>query len=435
MPYRRMTIRALMSPVLTVALLACTACAQTDVDIPIEPNNPALRPIDGGDDYYSRFVNPLPTSADFFPLGVWFTDTQSPEDIAVDRAIGVNTYVQLTSDSNLDLIRANGMFAITDTPDPRASAQLTADEVDMWAGAGDAEWTGRTPPDVPICNPEGEGCGYAVMAELRDRIPRQVMVYSNYGKGVTFWQSAEEAQRFVSDYQDLVSVDNYWFTDGNICRADEGGALKNNGTADLTRSDCRLAANYGLTTRHVRSLVQPRASMPVWNFVEVGQPFKEASDSDITGPNIRAAVWSSIINGARGIIYFVHSFGGPCQSYNVLRDHCGDAIRGDLAAVNQQVTRLAPVLNAPFVDGFVRSTGPVDHSTKWHDGHFYVFAGSTQTQPSAATFTVACEAPTTVEVIDENRTLPIENRIFRDDFADGDSIHLYRINGDRCGLS
>jgi hypothetical protein len=402
------------------------------VDVVFRSSGPSLRTVDGGEHYYDKFKNSFPTSPDFFPLGVWFTDTTSPEEIASDRALGLNTYVMLTPDSNVQLIKDSGMFALPDAPSHYSAGQLLTDEADMWAGPGDSPWTGEMGTgaerqETYPCIPDYAQCGYTVMMELRDKVAPNVLAYANYGKGVTFWQSRKQAERFVNDFQHATSADNYWFTDPYICEAYEGGVLKNNGEDALSPAECRLAANYGLTTRHVRSLVHPWASMPVWNFVELGHPFKEEEGGTITTQQMRAAVWSSIINGARGIVYFAHNFGGPCRSYNLLRDHCGDAIRADLTAVNQQIGRLAPVLNAPFLDGYARSDGPVDLAVKRYDGSNYLLVGATRNEPSDATITLSCGNADSAEVIDENRTVPITNRSFHDTFADGNAVHLYRI--------
>jgi hypothetical protein len=406
------------------------------VDVVFRPSGPSLRTVDGGEHYYDRFKNSFPTSPDFFPLGVWFTRTTSPEEIASDRALGLNTYVELSDDSNGQLIKDSGMAALPSAPDPFSAGRLLTDEADMWAGPGDAPWTGKFSPEKPVCVPEDAQCGYTVMTELRKAVPTGVLAYANYGKGVTFWESRKDAERFVNDFQDVVSADNYWFTDGAICQAEEGSVLKNKGESALSPSECQLAANYGLTTAYVRSLVRPWASMPVWNFVELGHPFPEDQSGTITTQQMRAAVWSSIINGARGIVYFVHNFGGPCRSYNLLRDHCGDAMRADLTAVNQQIGRLAPVLNAPFVDGYAQSDGPVDIAVKRYDGTNYLLVGATRNEPSDATITLSCGNADSAEVIDENRTLPITNRSFHDAFADGNAVHLYKINGTNgCGLA
>ncbi|WP_083583653.1 DUF4082 domain-containing protein [Rhodococcus zopfii] len=405
------------------------------VDVVFEPSGPTLRTIDGGEDYYGTFENSLPTTPDFFPLAVWFARVASPAEVAADRALGLNTYVELTEDSNLREIRDSGMFAFPSRTDPLMAGQFTTDEADMWAGAGEAPWTGRLPGDGPICVPADAECGYTVMSEFGRKVPPGVLAFTNYGKGVTFWETREAAQRFVNDFQDVVSVDNYWFTDETICQADQGGVLTTNGQTDLSPAECHLAANYGITTRHVRSLVQPRAAMPVWNFVEVGQPFSDNGTAGITGPEIRASVWSSIINGARGIIYFAHNFGGPCLSYNIFRDRCGDTVRDEVTAVNEQITRLAPVLNAPFVDGFARSDGTADVAAKYFEDSLYIFAGSTRSTGGQATISLSCGDATRVEVLDEDRTIPVSDNTFRDNFDDGNTVHLYRIDGtDGCAL-
>lgn len=408
------------------------------VDVVFRPTGPSLRNVDGGDKFYDTFKSSFPTSPDFYPLGVWAAQANSREQVASDRALGLNTYVLALAGSDLQLIRDSGMFALPDVPNPDSAGQFLTDEADMWAGAGDAPWTGALGAGSDLgarpCIPADAECGYTVMLELRNKVADDVLTYANYGKGVTFWMTREQAARFVNEFQDVVSADNYWFTDPNICHAKEGGVIRHNGAKDLSPPDCRLAANYGRTTRHVRALVQPLAAMPVWNFVELGHPFTEDESGTITPEQLRAAVWSSIINGARGIVYFAHNFGGSCVSYNLLRDPCGDGIRGQLTSVNEQIGRLAPVLNASFVDGYARSDGPVDLAVKRHDDSNYVLVGATQNEPFEATFTLSCGDANSAEVIDENRTVPIVNQSFRDAFADGNAVHLYKIkNTGSCG--
>ena len=48
-------------------------------------------------------------------------------------------------------------------------------------------------------------------------------------------------------------------------------------------------------------------SKPVWAVVELGHPFSESDWPTITPAQVRAAVWQSLIAGARGIVYFNHS--------------------------------------------------------------------------------------------------------------------------------
>ncbi len=409
------------------------------VDVVFKSGAPTLRNVDGGEHYYDSFVNSFPTSPDFFPIAVWSPRVVTANDVAFDRSVGLNTYVQLTPDSDLNVVKDGGMLAIDDNPNGDRAGEFITDEADMWASAGDAPWDGQVGyvdegRQYP-CLPADAGCGYTVMAELKRRMPPGVLSYANYGKGVTFWLTREEAERFVNDYQQLVSADNYWFTDDAICGQNEGGKLKNNGLGPLSPADCHLAANYGMTTKYVRSLVEPPGAQPVWNFVEIGHPSSEQSGYTITGPQMRASVWSSIINGARGIIYFAANFGGPCPAFYIIRDACGDSIRGDLTAVNEQIHRLAPVLNAPFVDGYARADGPIDLAVKRYNGSNYIIAGSTTNEPSDATIVLSCGSAQSAEVIDENRSIQLTDHTFRDNFPDGNAVHIYRIDGtDGCGL-
>ncbi|MDI3242033.1 hypothetical protein QK292_10620 [Arthrobacter sp. AL08] len=389
-----------------------------------------LRAVDGGAGFYGGFENPLPATPDYFPLGVWLESVLEPGDIEMDKSVGLNTYVNLTANSDTALLQPGGVHAVTSEPSPWSSGLVLADEPDMWAGPGSSKWTGKWPGQGEVCNPAGVPCGYSVQRKLSAAIADGTMTYANYGKGVSFWETDEEASVFVNEFQDVVSVDNYWFTDPNICGQGEGGGRLGGGR-NLTDLECRLGANYGWTVDRVRSLVRPAGSKPVWAFVELGHPAGEAKAPTITGPQIRAAVWSSLIHGARGIVYFNHSFGGPCQSFHILRESCGDEIRPWVTSVNQQITVLAPVLNAPFLDGALTRTAGVDTAVKVLDGDLYIFAGSAQAQAQHAELTLGClrGADFTAAVLDEDRTVHVSNGTIRDTFKDGNAVHLYRING------
>ena len=183
------------------------------------------------------------------------------------------------------------------------------------------------------------------------------MHYSNYGKGVMFWETDAEAERFVNDFQDVTSADTYWFTDPNIDSQWEGGALLNGATRPLTDAETRLAANYGYTVDRMRYLDGLDGEhQPIYAFVEVGWPFTETAAQGgraIEPAEIEAAVWHSLIAGARGVIYFNHSFGGPDQTQHALRDPAYAAERAAVDHTDALITQLAPVLNSPFDDGYV----------------------------------------------------------------------------------
>ena len=292
-------------------------CSLTPVDpqtLAKSTESLTIRDVDGGSDYFKRFPNSLPSDPSYFPIGVWKESLTDPADAPKDRAVLINTYVELTGNSDISFATNVGSFALTEEPLAGAVGRVLSDEVDMWARGGNADWTGSWPGIGEICSPANLGCGFTVQRELLKALPGQTLVYSNYGKGVTFWEGDENAATFVNDFQSFVSADNYWFTDPNICGPSEGGAILAGGQ-ELEPGKCRLAANYGWTVSRLRSLIQPAMSKPVWAFVEVGHPFTQNQAPTITGPEIRAAVWSSLIHGARG----------TCELKSQLRGRLSDA--------------------------------------------------------------------------------------------------------------
>ena len=100
-------------------------------------------------------------------------------------------------------------------------------------------------------------------------------------------------------------------------------------------------------------------------------------------------------------------------------------MRAAVTSIDAQIRTLAPVLNAPFADGYVSpSAGVRAMAKRGPDGAWYVFAASTA-GATTANFTVA--AGSTVEVMFEGRSLPVTSGQFSDTFADGNTVHIYRI--------
>src|SRR4051812_41317856 len=176
---RRMRRAALIAAlVLTLAVTFVVVSRREDGGPDGEPSPasgpPTLQAVDGGLDYYSRFFPSFPADEDFFPLAVWFESVTDPEDVRRDAAAGLNTYVELTSNSDLDLISRAGMRAIhsdVGAAGDETAGWLLADESDMWAGPGYGTWSGRYPGEGDICEPAGADCGYTVQEELQARLP------------------------------------------------------------------------------------------------------------------------------------------------------------------------------------------------------------------------------------------------------------------------
>ena len=261
------------------------------------------------------------------------------------------------------------------------------------------------------------------MSDLRAEVPPGLMVFAGYGKGVTFWQFRDEASRSINEFQDVTAVNNYWFTDSTICRQTEGGRLLTDAARPLLPSECHRAHNYGVTTRFVRSLVKRPSRNPC------GRSSKWA-----TRPRQRASRPSPARRSARR--YGAASSTAPAGSSTStkLRRTVRDG-KCSTRPMRRRCPRrrhrrerpdhrLAPVLNAPFVDGYGTLRPRLDISVKRYDGGFYLVVGNKVNAQTDATIELTCDAKT-VEVIDENRTIQVRGRAFQDSFADGNArAHL-----------
>ena len=408
----RQLVAGLAAAALAAVLGASVACSEV-----------VLRSVDGGPGYYSQFSNSLPSDLSYFPIGVWFESVTSQVDIDLDKDAGLNLYVVLTTTSDLSLVQKSGMRAILQQSEWRTNQTA----INSPAVAG---WELRYEIDMQQANEAGAKQARAALNSTLAQLPNDGrMRYNNYGKGVMFWNGGADSEQYVNGFQQVTSTDIYWFTDSNLVSRYEGGALLNNRNP-VTLEQVRRAANYGYQVDRMRALdAMDGVRRPIWAFVEVGWPFTGSQGVRAILPaEVRAAVWHSIIAGARGIIYFNHSFGGPNPTQHCLREPAYKAVRAAVKSTNQLITQLAPVLNAPFADGFVSADPSVRTMAKFHDSKYYVFAGSKENKASTPTLSLSGVDNGTATVIGENRTIAISNGRFSDSFADGNAIRIYRID-------
>ena len=58
-----------------------------------------------------------------------------------------------------------------------------------------------------------------------------------------------------------------------------------------------------------------------------------------------------------------------------------------------------------------------------------------QNVASTGSFSIPCVGNATARVLGENRRIPVRRGSFADSFADGNAVHIYRIDGgSACGL-
>ncbi|MER6576559.1 hypothetical protein [Nonomuraea sp. NPDC001023] len=359
------------------------------------------------------------TRPSFFPVGLWFAAVRRGEQVAADRAMGINTYVELTGDSRPGLLRKAGMSALTARRLPGSGAETVgwtlADKADVWAGIGDARWTGSVGATPPPCRPELLACGYTVLRTLDGRLPHDSRPrYATFGKGVALWATDPQGARFVDDYAGIAGVDVSWYGDPNICA--EAARWR-----QLPSGRCRRAANYGATVDRVRELdAADGRRKPVFSVIAL---------AGLTPPQVGGAVMSSLIHGARGIVYDAHAAGPACRSENVLRSACGQALRKAVTEVDGQIDRLAPVLNT---QSYAYDFAPdLDTMVKAYDGSYYLFAMlAGGRSPGTYTLTVPANLSKSGRIEDYLTNRPIaadqEGR-FTATFDAEHVYHVYRI--------
>src|SRR5262249_10672244 len=139
-----------------------------------------------------------------------------------------------------------------------------------------------------------------------------------------------------------------------------------------------------------------------------------------TPQQVKAEVWMSLVRGSRGLIYFVHQFKPTFIEAGLLRD---EKMTEAVGAINQQIHKLAGVLNSPTVpNGVVVASSetkvPVEAILKRQGTTRYVFAVGRRDGTTTATFQVAgVSGKGTAEVLGEGRQVEVRDGTFRDKFA------------------
>ena len=104
-----------------------------------------------------------------------------------------------------------------------------------------------------------------------------------------------------------------------------------------------VAVVLGCLVFAVSRLVEwSRDGQRVWNTVAASGIHVDRIK--LTPSQLRSQVWMSLIHGSRGIIYFVHLFGGPKLVEAALLDD-PEMLRA-VTQLNRQIHELAPILNS-----------------------------------------------------------------------------------------
>lgn len=363
------------------------------------------------------------------------------QSAAYYKSLGMNTYMAMEHNPqifSLASVTNTGMFVMAQSEDwtqaeignnPNVVAWFASDECEM--GYSDCYVDADRDGDIDeydflkiqqqyVAKPRGYNDGR--------------FVYANFGNGIlrTFWSVNTMSQHVA--LMDASSADKYTYTSPEVGEIIDG---VHDAPDWLNGVPVARAYSYGWQVDQMKRFQNPNSLRPIGAFIEFARPYlNEPNARTITPEQLEGAVWSALIHEARNIAYFMHNNDSNCQQGS----SCYAAHEAKVTAVNAKVKSLAPVLNSQsYYNLTVSSNGTTfyrysfnngtDTMLKTYGGYAYIFAGiGIQHTLGSKTFTLpAGVTGAVVEVVGENRTLPVMSGTFTDNFPAEYTHHVYKI--------
>jgi hypothetical protein len=340
----------------------------------------------------------------FFPILSWAQSARRFERL---RALGFNTFCGGRGKESCDAARQAGGYALPHFAEgvkghPALLAYLQPDEPDLGFDKG-----------RPRTSPEAVVEQYRKIRAADDTRPvfqNLTSAFMESGPGAERRTAAERKAYYEAVVRgaDLLGFDIYpiygWNRDDRLIWVAEG-------VTDLAR--------YAGPSR------------PVFAFIETskGSRWIDADrQKDVRPEHTRAEVWMAILRGATGIAYFTHAWRPEFTEFRP-----DEEMQRELKRLNEQITRLAPVL----LSGPARAKVSIafegglagEAAAREHEGSLYLFANNLDMKGRGGKATLSVEglrSGSRIEVIDEARTLVADEGRFTDDFAPL-AVHLYRV--------
>lgn len=381
-----------------------TGCSKT-VDVKQTEDNESNNP-------YVVWENGPSHNIDFFPIAVWL---QNPSKAGQYLHAGINTYVGLwqgPTESQLVELKKAGMKVICDQntvglnhiDDPVIIAWMHGDEPDNAQSLGEGQ--GYGPPITPQQIVQD-------YEKIRQKDPSRPVLL-NLGQGVAWdqWYGRGVRTNHPEDYPEYLKG-------CDICSFD---------IYPVVHSSPAVAGKLYYVAEGVQRLVTwSEGAKIVWNCIECTRINNPTAKP--TPYQVRSEVWMSIIHGSMGLIYFVHEWEPVFNESALLSD---PEMLSAVTDINEQITRFAPVLNSPTIEETATVSSdnkniPVAALVKRYVDSLYLFAAGMRDGGTVATFSLeGFENQRTIEVIDEDRTIIMENGTFKDQFKPYE-VHIYRV--------
>ncbi|MFS2280449.1 hypothetical protein V2S04_06440 [Microbacterium sp. OR21] len=376
-------------------------------------------PWEGGPEYWSQFADAVDwTDPSFFPIVLWFNGISNDGEVRWDKQHGINTYAGMWEGTDFALFPRNDVYWIGEGLNDTFDADSP-----HWPGVFlDDEVDGRYSPAE----------GLALLRGLQsEHGGADKFTWANFTQLVIGEDLDVPVQEQYVSIPDVVSVDMYWYTipfcDWRPYRGDYY-------VDPVPEQTCRTASSYGRTLSglSVRDESDGRLR-PRWGVIENLNGLSGADHVRYISPaQLQGAAMNSIINEARGLLWFNQSFTGECESSGVVRqaqiegdDFCGVEQVRAMGEVNQLIHDLAPIINT---QSYVWNFGEgLDTMLKAHDGHAYVFAMTDGGTGRRSLTLPEGVGGARAEVVGEDREIAVTGGVLTDDFAAESSFHIYRI--------
>jgi hypothetical protein len=356
-----------------------------------------------------RWSNGFSDDPAFFPIGVWL---QEPRHAAAYARAGINLYLALWNEpdtAQLDLLHQAGIGLICE-PSAALLARHGHPAIVGWFlgdGPDNAQLQAGGDYGPPVA-PEALVARY--QAVTRADPTRPVLVDFGIGASVDGWFGRGVRSDHPEDYPRYL----------------EGCDLCTCSVYPVTSEHAELAMKLWLPARGVARLRGwSGGRKPVWPIIECAPVGAEHAP---TVAQVRAEAWMAVIEGATGIVYYVHRQREPTNDHALLDD---PVLLAGVTVLDAELREAAPILHQPTEAGVTVAATPeavpVACLAKRHGGALHLFAIATRDGAAEAVFTVPGAADgAVVEVVGEGRTLSVADGRFSDAFAPY-QLHRYRI--------
>jgi hypothetical protein len=434
------------------------------------PTGVTLQAIDGGSAYYcshsfTQACDDGWDSSSFFPIGPFWGNYAGEQ--ATWKAADWNTVFYTTSTTDVNDLAADGLYSIVAASGSTPAATPNNNTVGFDSADEPSSWSGATSGLAGVSN-SLQDSRFWYVNDTWEFAQSGAPSGTPGGTRADFFTDPVTTPDGSKRHFDMGSIDTYWFSVANDSQypwTSAGGQLYNGGgygQDPLTDAETECGCRYG---DMIRSVFGTKVGLPAgksqasWHTTYPGPVFQYVEDSNIgnsgdvaiTPPQMNWAVWSSIIHGARGIIYFDHSFGGSCVSDNYITTTCAHSdysgqstsIYSQMIATDSAVKSLAPEINSETALGYesVRPApttfGGIETRAVWDTNRsdckgqascFYIFADTRDAESASnigATFNTVGNYSGAIPVVGESRSVTATNGTFGDTFARGSTVHIY----------